>query len=79
MVASRRGKDASTFECVYYRLTLKMSFVDFGIDQCAINCLTLLNSALVIWVLRFVHQVWLCKWGYLGRSTPIHNTFFIVT
>ena len=27
---------------------LIMSFVDFGIDQCAINCLTLLNSALVI-------------------------------
>ena len=30
------------------RLILKMSCVDFGIDQCAINCLTLLNSALVI-------------------------------
>ena len=27
---------------------LIMSFVDFGINQCAINCLTLLNSALVI-------------------------------
>ena len=30
------------------RLILKMSCVDFGINQCAINCLTLLNSALVI-------------------------------
>ena len=58
------------------RLIFKMSCVDCGIDQSAINCL---NSALVIWMLRFVHQVWLCKWGYLGWSAPIHNTFCIVT
>ena len=39
------------------RLIFKTSCVDFGINQCAINCLTLVNSALVIWMLRFAERM----------------------
>ena len=42
------------------RLILKTSCVDFGINQCTINCLTFVDSALVIWMLHFaerMHQV----------------------
>ena len=61
---------------------MRISCVHFGINQCTINCLTLVNSTLVIWMLRFakrMHQVWLCMQGYLDRSMPICNTFCIVT
>ena len=64
------------------RLILKMSCVDFVINQCAINCLTLVNSALIIWMLRFakrMRQVWLIMRGYLGRTMLICNTFCIAT
>ena len=72
------------FLCVSTRLIFKTSCVNFGINQCTINCLTLVNSALVIWMLRFTertHQVWLCTYAglYLGWTTPIHNMFCIVT
>ena len=39
------------------RLILKTSCVDFGINQCAINCLTLVNSALAIGMLCFEERM----------------------
>ena len=63
------------------RLIFKTSCVDFGINQCAINCLTLLNSALAIGMQRFAERtvtVYMPR-GYLGCTMPIRNTFCIVT
>ena len=40
----------------YTRLVFKTSCVDFGINRCAINCLTLVNGALVFWMLRFADK-----------------------
>ena len=39
------------------RLIFKTSCVDFGINQCAINCLTLVNSSLAIGMLCFAERM----------------------
>ena len=62
--------------CVSTRLMFKTSWVDFGINQCTINCLTLMNSALVIRMLRFAERkrrVRLCMYAGLFGPDNTHS------
>ena len=39
------------------RLIFKMGYVAFGINQCVINYLTLVNKTVGIWMLRFAKRM----------------------